>query len=277
MNTGRPLRTVIPLLPRRCSVEGFLDQEMPSRKNLTVSLCSIPQAERLNRTTSLVLKSHSQIRSIPRLQCRSLWARSPRHPFQPIRCLRPIGQFRSTAVLETGVRSRPTTPRVPGGRSCARCKSTKSWLPSIRHRVWERCRRPEPDGIFRVPSLILGDRLDYAAFSAQKPGNHPALQNRRVSSAFPNATARNANQPVPPTEPGPLLGIFSGEPTSRSPFPSSVWGVPDSSDGSADGNWFTRLAGTPSQTSQSPAQLDDILRRIDSDGMPRSWFAQRQS
>ena|SRR5215210_3736317 len=123
----------------------------------------------------------------------------------------------------------------------------------------------------------LGDRLDYAAFSAQKPDSHPEPQNRRVSSAFPNGTARNANQPVAPTEPGPLLGIFRNEPMSRSPFPSSVWGVPDSSDGFADGNWFTRLAGTPSQTLQSPAQLEDILRRIDSDGMPRSWFAQRQS
>src|SRR5215210_1950246 len=43
-----------------------------------------------------------------------------------------------------GVRSRPTTPRVPGGRSCVRCKSTKSWLPSIRHRLRGRCRRPQP-------------------------------------------------------------------------------------------------------------------------------------
>jgi hypothetical protein len=103
---------------------------------------------------------------------------------------------------------------------------------------------------------------------------HAAAQSRRVSSAFPNIAAGNPNQSEPSTEPGPLLGIFSGEPMSLSPLPPSALGL-TSSDSSDNGNWFTRLARTPTQI-QAPSPLDDLLHGIEADGTLRSWFAQRQ-
>jgi hypothetical protein len=119
--------------------------------------------------------------------------------------------------------------------------------------------------------------LEYA-LGAQRPDTYAAAQSRRVSSAFPNIAAGDPNQSDSSTEPGPLLGIFSGEPMSLSPLPPSVMGLTDSSDSSDRGNWFTRLARTPSQiqTSPAPSPLDDLLRAIDRDGTLRSWFAQRQ-
>ena len=65
----------------------------------------------------------------------------------------------------------------------------------------------------------------------------------RVSSAFPDITPRSPDKAAPPPERAPLLGIFGGKPMSPSLLPPSVWGVPDNSDGSDDGNVFNFLAG----------------------------------
>jgi hypothetical protein len=136
------------------------------------------------------------------------------------------------------------------------------------------------------PSPVLRELQKYkrpARVDAASPWAQTAVrtspQIRRISSAFRDITAENPNQPVPPTEPTPLLGIFSGKPMSLTPLPPSVLGLPDSSDKSDGGNWFTRLAGTPSRTPQRPAQspLDDLLREIYGDGTLPPWLFQRQS
>jgi hypothetical protein len=68
------------------------------------------------------------------------------------------------------------------------------------------------------------DRSENAP-GAPSPDPYPRL--RRVSSAFPDAPPRNPDQPVPPPERGPPLGIFSGKPMSQWFLPPSVWGLPD--------------------------------------------------
>jgi hypothetical protein len=62
----------------------------------------------------------------------------------------------------------------------------------------------------------FGDRSENAP-GAPRPDPYPRLL--RVSSAFPDITPRNPDQPVPPPERVPALGIFSGKPMSSSPLP----------------------------------------------------------
>jgi hypothetical protein len=60
-------------------------------------------------------------------------------------------------------------------------------------------------------------------------------------------------------------------------LPPSVCGLPDNSDASDDGNWFTRLGGVTSQNSTQPApSLDDCLRGFYRDDPLQPWFVQRQ-
>jgi hypothetical protein len=128
---------------------------------------------------------------------------------------------------------------------------------------------------FRSAGPAFGDRSEIV-LSAQRPEVYTAAQSRRVSSAFPGIAAGDPNQPGQTIEPRPLRGIFSGKPMSQTPLPPSILGLPDNSDKSDGGNWFTRLAHTPSQIQTSPSPLDDLLRGIDRDGTLRSWFTQRQ-
>jgi hypothetical protein len=99
-----------------------------------------------------------------------------------------------------------------------------------------------------APNLLggesaLSNRSQNAA-GEPRPDTYPRL--RRVSSAFAGITPPGPDQPEPPPERAPLLGIFSGKPVSLSPFPLPLGGLPDNSDGSADGNWLDFLAGAPS-------------------------------
>jgi hypothetical protein len=74
-----------------------------------------------------------------------------------------------------------------------------------------------------------------------------------VSSAFPDGAPLNPSQPASPPERAPLLGLFSGKPISLSPLPPQVFGLPDDSKASGNGDWFDFLAGIASQNSTQPA------------------------
>ena len=77
------------------------------------------------------------------------------------------------------------------------------------------------------------------ASGGPRPATYPQL--RRVSSAFPNVTPRDPEQPVTPPESASLLGIFSGEPIL--PLPHAVWGSPDRPSASRNGALSDFLAG----------------------------------
>jgi hypothetical protein len=96
----------------------------------------------------------------------------------------------------------------------------------------------------------FGDQSENAP-AAPSPDTYPRL--RRVSSAFPDITPRNPDQPAPKPEPGPLLGIFSGKPMSLSPFPLPLGGLPDNSDGFGSSDWFNLLAGIAPRNPAQPA------------------------
>jgi hypothetical protein len=96
-----------------------------------------------------------------------------------------------------------------------------------------------------VPSNEVLAPDDRASF-ADRFGN-------RTSSE--SVTRRDANAPASPPEPSRPLGIFSGKPMSPSRLPPSVWGLPDNSDGSGDGNVFNFLAGLAFQNPTQPAPL----------------------
>jgi hypothetical protein len=123
----------------------------------------------------------------------------------------------------------------------------------------------------------LSDQSENAA-GAPRPDTYPRLQSRRVSSAFPDITPLNPNQPVPPPQPGPPLGIFSGKPVSQWLFPPSVWGVADNSDASGNGDWFTHLAGIAfrNPTQPAPSPQDDGLRDIYGDDPTQPWALQHR-
>ncbi|HWE06417.1 MAG TPA: hypothetical protein VG274_06895 [Rhizomicrobium sp.] len=78
-----------------------------------------------------------------------------------------------------------------------------------------------------------------------------------MSSAFPDIAP---SQPAPPPERAPPLGLFSGKPMSQWQLPPSVWGLPDHSDASGDGEWLNFLAGIASRSPtqpEPPPQPDD--------------------
>jgi hypothetical protein len=112
-----------------------------------------------------------------------------------------------------------------------------------------------PANIARLPAPDRADSFDnrFGNWGSSPAGNYPQLRSRRVSSAFPDIAPHHPNQPVPPSDPGPPLGIFSGKPMSLSPLPPSVWGLPDNSDASGNGGWFNFLAGIASRNTTPPA------------------------
>jgi hypothetical protein len=123
----------------------------------------------------------------------------------------------------------------------------------------------------------LSDQSENAA-DAPRPDAYPRLQSRRVSSAFTNITPRNPNQPEPPPQPGPPLGIFSGKPVSQWLLPPSVWGLPDNADAAGNGDWFTHLAGIAfrNPTQPAPSPRDDGLRDFYGDDPTQPWTLQRR-
>jgi hypothetical protein len=72
----------------------------------------------------------------------------------------------------------------------------------------------------------FGDRSERAP-GAPRPDTYPQL--RRVSSAFADIAPPEPNQPAPPLERTPLLGIVSGMPMSFSPFPLPFGGLRNNS------------------------------------------------
>jgi hypothetical protein len=110
---------------------------------------------------------------------------------------------------------------------------------------------PVPTGS-NVPSeeTAFGDRSENAP-RVPGPDTYPRL--RRVSSAFPRTAPPGPGQPAPSPERAPPLGIFSGKPMLPSPIPLSVWGLPDNSDASGNGDWFNFLAGIASWNPTPPA------------------------
>ena len=72
------------------------------------------------------------------------------------------------------------------------------------------------------------------------------------NSSVAPAAAGSSGMPAP--EPGPSLGIVSGKPMSQWP-PPQVFGLPDTSNESANSDWFNLLAGTgsPNSTPRAPA------------------------
>jgi hypothetical protein len=252
-------------------VEVFLDREMLSRRDLTINLCSILPAERLILTASLVLTGHNTATPMPF----PLSALAP--PLVPANSLSAPDR---PASFESRFADRSQIPAdntddlsSPVLRALGKYKAAASTdLAPASGTLSPVSAAPS----FPSARPAFGDRSEIV-LSAQRPEVYPVAQSRRVRSAFPGIAAGDPNQPDPTTEPRPLLGIFSGEPMSLSPLPSSVWGMADSSDSSDKGSWFMRLAHAPAQiqTSRAPS-LDDLLRGIDRDGTLRSWFAQRQ-
>jgi hypothetical protein len=117
---------------------------------------------------------------------------------------------------------------------------------------------PNPPG----QESAFGDQSENAP-GAPRPDPYPRLQSRRVSSAFPDISPRNLDQPMPPPERAPALGIFSGKPMSEGLLPPPVWGLPDHSNASGDGDWFNFLAGIASRNSAQPP-LDEGTQGISS-------------
>jgi hypothetical protein len=103
-----------------------------------------------------------------------------------------------------------------------------------------------------IVESVFGDRTENAP-GAPRPEISSRPASYRVSSAFPDLTPREPDVAVPPPERAPLLGIFSGKPMSPSRLPPSVWGLPDNSDGSDDGNVFNFFAGLAFQNPTQPA------------------------
>jgi hypothetical protein len=126
--------------------------------------------------------------------------------------------------------------------------------------IWDSLITPaeaaSPSGpILPGSTLLPSEEFAFGARSENAPGGprpdtYPQL--RRVSSAFPDIAPRNPDQPLPPPEPGPPLGIFSGKPMSEGLLPPSVWGPPDNSNASGDSDWFNLLAGPVSRNSMQP-------------------------
>jgi hypothetical protein len=104
---------------------------------------------------------------------------------------------------------------------------------------------------FPSEELALSDRSKNVP-GGPRTDTYPRLQSRRVGSAFPGVTPLNPNQPAPPPERAPPLGIFSGKPVSQGLLPPSVWGLSDHSDPSGDNDWFNFLAGIASQNPTQP-------------------------
>jgi hypothetical protein len=96
----------------------------------------------------------------------------------------------------------------------------------------------------------FGDRSENAP-AEPSTDTYPRL--RRVSSAFPDITQRNPDQPAPKPEHVPALGIFSGKPMSGSSLPLPLGGLLNNSEASGNGDWFNHLAGIAPRNSTQPA------------------------
>jgi hypothetical protein len=94
------------------------------------------------------------------------------------------------------------------------------------------------------------DRSENAPGTA-RPDAYRTL--RRVGSAVAGIAPLEPNEPAPPPERTPLLGIASGKPMSFSPFALPLGGLSGNSDRPGDGNLFDFLAGlAPRNPSGAP-------------------------
>ena len=85
----------------------------------------------------------------------------------------------------------------------------------------------------------FGDRSENAPGTAR---SNSYRQLRRVGSVFAGAAPRGPNEPAPPPERTPLLGIVSGKPMSFSPFPLPLGGPLDKS---GERRQLSRFSGGP--------------------------------
>jgi hypothetical protein len=100
---------------------------------------------------------------------------------------------------------------------------------------------------FPLDAPASGDRSENAPGTARS-NSYPTL--RRVGSAVAGI---GQNEPAPPPERTPPLGIFSGKPMSFSRFPLPLGGLSDNSDRSGGGNLFDFLASlAPRNPSPAP-------------------------
>jgi hypothetical protein len=159
--------------------------------------------------------------------------------------VRILGKFVGNNLITPAAAASPSRPPLPGPTA------------------------PNPPG----QESASGDQSENA-LGAPSPDPYPRL--RRVSSAFPDITPLNPDQPVQPQR-SPPLGIFSGKPMSQWLLPPSVWGLPDNSDASGNGDWFTYLAGIAfrNPTQPAPSPQDDGLRDIYGDDPTQPWTLQR--
>ena len=98
----------------------------------------------------------------------------------------------------------------------------------------------------RTNSLTKGD----AAPEIGSPVLRELLRRRRSADGPAPISPRGADLAIPVAQPNelsaperPLLGPFSGEPMSRRPLPTQVFGLPDKSEAPNDDDWFKFFAG----------------------------------
>jgi hypothetical protein len=106
------------------------------------------------------------------------------------------------------------------------------------------------------------------AADAPRPVSYPRL--RRVD---PDGRPLDPDQPAPPVERAPMIGIFSGQPMSRSPFALPLGGLTDNSESSGKIDLVNMLVGPAFRNPAPPAQdagrpERSLGRRID--GQPHA-------
>jgi hypothetical protein len=95
---------------------------------------------------------------------------------------------------------------------------------------------------------------------------------RRVSSAFPGITPPDPDPPVPLSQSGRALGIFSGKPMPSWSTPVPFRGLLNNSSGSGDSDWFNLLAGL---VSRNPTQPEPPQQTADSMPVPERRLVRR--
>jgi hypothetical protein len=85
-------------------------------------------------------------------------------------------------------------------------------------------------------------------------------------------TPPDPDQPVPPSQSGRALGIFSGKPMQSWSTPVPFGGLLNNSSGSGDSDWFNLLAGL---VSRNPTQPEPPQQTADSMPVPERRLVRR--